>query len=63
MDDPIDEEQLDVVVQMTLHMPFNTKKGQRGLAHAAVILTSIKKADIAEHVIKALQGEMGLMQI
>jgi hypothetical protein len=26
-------------------------------------LTSIKKADIAEHVIKALQGEMGLMQI
>ncbi len=63
MDDPMDGEQLDVVVQMTLYMPFNTKKGQRGLAHVVSILTSIKKADIVKHVFKALRGEMGLMQI
>jgi hypothetical protein len=39
MDDPIDGEQLDVVVQMTLYMPLNITKGQKGLAHGASILT------------------------
>jgi len=63
MDDPMDGEQLDVVVQMTLYMFFNTKKGQRGLAHVVSILTSTKKADTIKHVFKALRGEMGLMQI
>jgi hypothetical protein len=63
MDNSIDGEQLDVVVQMTLYMPFNITKGQRGLANGASILTSIKRDDIVKHVFKALQGEMGLMQI
>jgi hypothetical protein len=61
MDDPIDGEQLNVVVQMSICLL--TQKGQRGLAHVDSILTSIKKVDILKHVFKALQGGMGLMPI
>jgi hypothetical protein len=54
MDNPIDGKQLDVLVQMTIYIPFNKTKGQRGLAHDVRLLTSIKMNDIVNHAFKAL---------
>jgi hypothetical protein len=44
-------------------MPFDTIDDQGGLAHVANILTFTRRADIIKHVLKALRGKMGVMQI
>jgi hypothetical protein len=51
---PMDEKQLDVVVQLASYMPFDTINGQRWLAQGANILSSTRQVDIVEHVLEAL---------
>jgi len=62
MDNPMDVEQLDVMVQMASYMPFDMIGNQSQLAHDVNTL-SFTKAHIAHHVLEALRGEMGLMQM
>jgi tRNA A58 N-methylase Trm61 len=44
-------------------MPFDTTNSEGGLAQGANILTFTRWADIVKHVLEALRGEMGVMQI
>ncbi len=61
MNNPMDVAQLDVVVQMASYLPFDMIDGQAWLAQDVSIMSSTRQANIIEHILEALRGEMGLM--
>ncbi|CAK9866144.1 unnamed protein product [Sphagnum jensenii] len=63
MDNPMDVAQLDAIVHMASYLPFDVIDIQGWLAQDASIMSSIRWADIAKHVLEASRREMGVMHM